>query len=229
MGKALFVTGTGTDIGKTYVTGLIVKKLRDAGYSGGSYKAALSGAEEDEHGNLLPGDALFVNDTANLNESADNLVSYVYKEAVSPHLAARLNNRPIELSKIKKDFARAKDKYEYLTMEGSGGIICPIRWDEEEHLLLADIVKELRLPALIVADAGLGTINAVVLTADYLARQQIPAKGVIFNNCHKGNVMEEDNARMVEELTGLKIVAFVRPGDKELDIPARTLADLYEE
>ena len=61
MGKGLFITGTGTDIGKTYVTGLIVKKLRDAGYNGGYYKAALSGAEPDEHGILQPGDALHVN------------------------------------------------------------------------------------------------------------------------------------------------------------------------
>ena len=52
MGKALFITGTGTDIGKTYVTGLIVKKLRDAGLNGGYYKAALSGAVLDEKGVL---------------------------------------------------------------------------------------------------------------------------------------------------------------------------------
>ena len=58
MGKCLFITGTGTDIGKTYVTGLIVKKLRDAGYNGGYYKAALSGAEPDETGALQPGTPL---------------------------------------------------------------------------------------------------------------------------------------------------------------------------
>ena len=66
MGKGLFITGTGTDIGKTYVTGLIVKKLRDAGYNGGYYKAALSGAEPDEHGVLQPGDALHVNRVAGI-------------------------------------------------------------------------------------------------------------------------------------------------------------------
>ena len=54
MKKALFITGTGTDIGKTYVTGLIVKKLRDAGLNAGYYKAALSGAEPDANGTLQP-------------------------------------------------------------------------------------------------------------------------------------------------------------------------------
>lgn len=55
MGKALFVTGTGTDVGKTYVTGLMVKKLKEAGRDAGYYKAALSGAEPDGEGTLIPG------------------------------------------------------------------------------------------------------------------------------------------------------------------------------
>ena len=76
MGKALFVTGTGTDIGKTYVTGLIVKCLRDAGLSAGYYKAALSGAEVAADGTLLPGDALHVARVAGL-DPADVTVSYV--------------------------------------------------------------------------------------------------------------------------------------------------------
>ena len=124
MGKALFITGTGTDIGKTYVTGLIVKKLREAGLDGGYYKAALSGAIPDEAGHLLPGDALYVNDTAGLGEKMENLVTYVYREAVSPHLAAKINHLPIDFDRVKADFARAKERYGYLTMEGSGGILC---------------------------------------------------------------------------------------------------------
>ena len=85
MGKGLFITGTGTDIGKTYVTGLIVKCLRDAGRNAGYYKAALSGAVRAEDGSLLPGDALHVNKVANIGETIPNLVSYIYEEAVSPH------------------------------------------------------------------------------------------------------------------------------------------------
>ena len=87
MGKALFITGTGTDVGKTYVTGLIVKCLRDAGLSASYYKAALSGAETAEDGSLLPGDALYVRRIAGLMEPADELVSYVYRDAVLPKAA----------------------------------------------------------------------------------------------------------------------------------------------
>ncbi len=226
MGKALFITGTGTDVGKTFVTGLIVKRLRGAGMNAGYYKAALSGAERAADGTLLPGDALHVNRVANIGESVENLVSYIYEEAVSPHLAARHTGRPIEFSQVQADYRRAKEKYGYLTVEGSGGIICPLRWEDGEHLVLDDLVARLGLPALIVADAGLGTINATVLTIEHLSLRHIPVRGVILNHW-TGGAMEEDNRRMIEEMTGIPVVALVGQGDEELSMEAGVLASLY--
>lgn len=227
MGKGLFITGTGTDIGKTYVTGLIVKCLRDAGMHAGYYKAALSGAERDAAGRLLPGDALHVNEVAGLGETMPHLVSYIYEEAVSPHLAAQRSGMPIDFDKVRRDFHAALTRYDYLTMEGSGGIICPLRWDETQHVVLDDLVKDLGLGTLVIADAGLGTINAVVLTIEHLRAREIPVRGIIFNHCHPGDFMEEDNARMVEEMTQVPVLAYVQPGDKELRMDAAELAALY--
>ena len=227
MGKGLFITGTGTDIGKTYVTGLIVKCLRDAGMQAGYYKAALSGAERDAEGRLLPGDALHVNEVAGLGETIPHLVSYIYEEAVSPHLAAQRSGMPIDFDKVRRDFQVALTRYDYLTMEGSGGIICPLRWDETQHVVLDDLVKDLGLGTLVIADAGLGTINAVVLTIEHLRAREIPVRGIIFNHCHPGNFMEEDNARMVEEMTQVPVLAYVQSGDKELRMDAAELAALY--
>ena len=73
MSKALFVTGTGTDVGKTYVTALLVKKLQETGKTNAYYKAAMSGNEQDPDGALLPGDALFVKNTAGLSQPADTM------------------------------------------------------------------------------------------------------------------------------------------------------------
>ena len=226
MGKALFVTGTGTDIGKTYVTGLIVKCLRDAGRSAGYYKAALSGAEVAADGTLLPGDALHVARTAGL-DAADVTVSYVYRDAVSPHLAARIEHRPMDFAKVAEDYRRAKERTDYLTVEGSGGIICPLRWDDDEHVVLDDLAVRLGLAALVVADAGLGTINAAVLTAEHLHARGIPLRGFIFNNW-QGGLMQEDNVRMVEEITGARVLARVPHGAAELPMGADALAELYE-
>ena len=229
MGKALFITGTGTDVGKTYVTALIVKCLRDAGLDAGYYKAAISGAEKDEEdGTLHAGDALYVKETAELSETQEELVSYVYEAAVSPHLAAQLDNNPIDFDVVEKDFRRALSQHEYITMEGSGGIICPLRWDKEQHVILDDLVLRLGLGALIVADAGLGTINAAVLTVEHLRARNIPIRGIILNRFHDGDIMEEDNLDMVEALTGVKVVATVKSGDEALDMDARELAKLYQ-
>ena len=203
MGKALFITGTGTDIGKTYVTGLIVKKLVDAGLRAGYYKAALSGAEVAADGTLLPGDAL------------------------SPHLAAQIEDRPMDFDKVEQDYHAAKERTDYLTVEGSGGIICPLRWDKEEHVILDDLVLRLGLSALVVADAGLGTINAAVLTAEHLKMRGIPLKGFIFNNW-TGGTMQEDNAKMVEALTGVRVLACVEHDAVELPMAADELAALYD-
>ena len=229
MGKALFITGTGTDVGKTYVTALIVKCLRDAGLDAGYYKAAISGAEKDEEdGTLHAGDALYVKEIAELSETQEELVSYVYEAAVSPHLAAQLDNNPIDFDVVEKDFRRALSQHEYITMEGSGGIICPLRWDKEQHVILDDLVLRLGLGALIVADAGLGTINAAVLTVEHLRARNIPIRGIILNRFHDGDIMEEDNLDMVEALTGVKVVATVKSGDEALDMDARELAKLYQ-
>ena len=226
MGKALFVTGTGTDIGKTYVTGLIVKCLRDAGRSAGYYKAALSGAEVAADGTLLPGDALHVARVAEL-DAADVTVSYVYRDAVSPHLAAQIEHRPMDFAKVAQDYRRAKERTDYLTVEGSGGIICPLRWDDDEHVVLDDLAVRLGLAALVVADAGLGTINAAVLSAEHLHARGIPLRGFIFNNW-QGGLMQEDNVRMVEEITGARVLARVPHGAAELPMGADVLAALYE-
>mgnify|MGYP003376630698 FL=1 len=227
MGKALFITGTGTDVGKTYVTGLIVRKLRQAGLNGGYYKAALSGAICDKDGVLQPGDALYVRRVAEMDESVENLVTYVYPEAVSPHLAAKMNHRPIDFDRVKSDFERAKSRYDYLTMEGSGGIICPLRWDNQQHMLLDDLVKRLHLGVLIVADAGLGTINSTVLTIEHLRAREIPVRGIIFNKYIPRDIMQDNNASMIEEMTGVKLLAYVKKGDTELDIDIDMLKNLY--
>ncbi len=219
MGKGLFVTGT--DTGKTYIAALMVKKLYEAGYHAGYYKAALSGAASIEES-----DAGYVKRIAGISQPDDTLLSYLYESAVSPHLASRLEGNPVDMEKVKRDYLRVREEYDYVTVEGSGGIVCPIRWDEGQKILLEDIIKLLGLSAVIAADAGLGSINAAVLTAEYLKSRNIGIKGVILNRYH-GGTMQEDNAEMIEKLTGVPVLAKVEEGGRELDIAPETLACCY--
>ena len=226
MSKSIFITGTGTDIGKTYVTGLIVKKLKEAGENAAYYKAAMSGNDRRADGSLIPGDALFVKKTSGIEQPLEQMCPYIYENAYSPHLASRIEGNPVEMDVVKEGYKNVCEKYDYITMEGSGGILCPICFDDAK-IQLEDIIHELDMPSIIIADAGLGTINSVVLTVEYMKSHDLPIKGIIFNNYHPGNVMEDDNIFMCEYMTGIKTLAKVKKYDTELDIDVELLKGLY--
>ena len=228
MSKALFVTGTGTDTGKTYITGLIVKKLQEAQKNPAYYKAAMSGNDRRPDGTLIPGDALAVQTMSGIDQSLTSMCPYVYEHAYSPHLASRLEGNPVVMDIVTHGFADVAADYDYVTVEGSGGILCPICFDEA-RIQLEDVVKELHLSSILIADAGLGTINSVVLTAKYMKTHGLPLKGIIFNHYHPGDVMEDDNIFMCEHMTGLPTLAKVQDGDTELDMNIDALCALYDE
>lgn len=223
MSKGVFITGTGTDVGKTYVSALLLGSMLEAGYSCGYYKAALSGASSFEES-----DAGFVKRFAKLSQTEDTLLSYRYRAPVSPHLAAQWEGNPVCIEKIRYDYAAVCGEYPFVVVEGSGGIVCPLRWEETEHILQEDIVTELALPTLVVADAGLGTINASVLTVHYLKSRNIPIKGIVLNH-FTGTAMQNDTAKMIEELTGVPILAFVKENDQTLSLSKDRLEMLFAE
>ena len=224
MSKNIFITATGTDIGKTYVSALIVKKMRESGFDCGYFKPVLSGVEEKD-GKLTASDCNYVVSTANIPTSADECVSYWWKEAVSPHLAAKRQNQEINIDKIKKDFENTKSKYDYLLVEGAGGITCPLRLQNGEKYLLKDLIKELRTNIIIVADGGLGTINSILLTVEYARNNNIEIEGIILNNFEPNNFMHQDNLKQVEYLTGIKVVATVEKGQQDIKL----LENLFKE
>lgn len=228
MSKGYFVTATGTDVGKTFVTALLVKKWRDSGIDAGYYKAALSGAELRD-GKWIAGDADYVKTVAGLPDAQEELVSYVYKEAVSPHLAARKEGNPVELSKVRADFEAATKRHEFVFVEGSGGIICPIRYDEPsavsangnpQKIFLTDIMKTVDVPLLIVTTAALGSINACVLTVEYARAQGLDIRGIIVNRYGiSGNLqMEDDNIKMMGDMTGLPILTKIPENSSDLGV-----------
>lgn len=221
MSKAIFITATGTDIGKTYVSGLIAKHMKDKGLNIGYYKAALSGSHD-----VSDSDAWHVKEKAELPDSYNEMVSYTYKHAYSPHLAAQIEGNPPDIDVIKRAYLDISAKHDYMIVEGSGGIICPIRYDDNKKIFLEDIIKELNIPSLIIADAGLGTINAAVLTIEYMINKNLKINGLILNRFETANEMHDDNKKMIEEMTGIKIIGVVIDGILKLD--DKNIESLFE-
>ena len=198
MNKTLFVTGTGTDVGKTYVSALILKKLVALGESAGYYKAAMSGDKTDDLGNPVAEDAEYAKRISGIEQSVE----------------AKSAGEQIDEETIMSGYEAVLSRYKYVVAEGSGGIVCPLRYDSQK-LFLSDVILKMNAPCVIVANSGLGAINAVALTAQYMRSLGIKIKGVIFNNYADDEICR-DNAYMCEQITGLKILAKVRRGDTEI-------------
>lgn len=204
MAKGVFIVGTDTDVGKTVVTAGLMHVLRSNGYNASYFKAALSGALEIE-GKLIPGDTKLVSEVSKLEEAYENITPYIYKTAVSPHLAAKTEKKPINLHVVRERYAYLKEKYDYIIAEGSGGIVCPLIDDERGVYSLEHLIKDLNMNVIIVARAGLGTINHTVLTVKYIKNLGIKIKGIIINN-YKDDFLCEDNIKMIEKLTKIPII-----------------------
>lgn len=204
MAKGVFIVGTDTDVGKTIVTAGLIHVLRSNGYNATYFKAALSGALQIGK-ELIPGDTKLACEVSNLVEDYKNITPYVYRAAVSPHLAAKLEDNPMNLDIIKEKYAYLKDKYDFVIAEGSGGIVCPLIDDERGLYLLENLIKDLNMSVIIVARAGVGTINHSVLTVKYIEALGIKIKGIIINN-YKEDLICDDNINMIENMTKVPII-----------------------
>ncbi len=202
--QGIFITATGTDIGKTYISALLVKKIREQNVNCGYFKPVLSGAENID-GKLVPGDAKYVVETAKLSCAPESCVSYIFEPAVSPHLASS----EIKQEKILADYKAHSAMYDFIVVEGAGGIVCPLNLSDTP-IIMADLIKLLGLDIIIVADAGLGTINSTVLTVEFAKQKGISVRGIILNNFDSENYMHQDNKLSIEKLTGIKVIATVK-------------------
>jgi dethiobiotin synthetase len=223
--KSLFVTGTGTDVGKTRACAAIARYFAGKGLSFAYYKAAASGTlklEESDPGRVKL--------AASLPQPDETLVSYLYEHPLSPHLAARVEGgRFVDPDAVEKAWRSLGRDYKYVLTEGAGGIICPIVYEKGRKLFYIDLLKRFGCGALIVADAGLGTINHTVLTFEYLKSHGVEVKGVLLNRWNGEDIMHRDNERMIREMTGLPIVAHISDGSKDLEDVTVPLEDLFDE
>ncbi|HEY9731680.1 MAG TPA: dethiobiotin synthase [Drouetiella sp.] len=156
---AFFVTGTGTDVGKTVISGILLSGL-EAKY----WKPIQSGE---------PTDTNFLKEITGLPGETFHTERHKFSQPVSPHLASSLSGVEIQL----QDFELPEHKDSHLIVEGAGGLLVPIN----ERDLIIDLIDYLRLPVIIVALSGLGTINHTLLSISALNARNIPILGVVMN------------------------------------------------
>lgn len=227
--KSLFITATGTDIGKTYVSALLVKKMREFGFNCGYFKPVLSGAKMDKNGDFIPEDCKFVIEKSGLQNKPMDCLSYCFQEAVSPHLASSRKGVKIEIDKIIVDYENYSQNFDYVLVEGAGGITCPLVVEDDKVVLLSDLVLKMGQSVLLVADAGLGTINSVLTSVEYMNSKNIEIVGIVLNNYDDTDFMHVDNKVMVAKLTGLPIIATVPKDCGDIEILKEDLEKMFKE
>lgn len=205
MAEGIFITGTDTEVGKTIVAAGLIYMLRAKGYNAVYYKAAASGEGE---GGEIPSDPEIVCRVSYLKEDIKNITPYRYKASVSPHLAARLERNPIDRRVVMERFNRLKEKYDYIVAEGSGGIVCPLIDDERGVYLLQDLIKDFKMNVIVVARAGLGTINHTAITVSYIQKLGIKVKGIIISG-YSHCILCDDNVRMIKKLVSVPVLGVV--------------------
>lgn len=222
--KGLFITATGTEVGKTVITGALAAGLKELGLSIGVMKPMASGGVINQKGQLVSEDASFLMKAAGIDEEQRKLVNpFCFAPPLTPAVAAKVSGVQVDLSQVHQAYYQLGQLYEGLLVEGAGGMIAPL-WEE---YLVTDLMKEWVLPAIIVARPNLGTINHTVLTAAYAKQQGIPVAGVIINGWEeaKAGVLEHSNLEYIERLTGLPILGKF-PQSEAIDVAANETAAL---
>jgi malonyl-CoA O-methyltransferase len=181
--KGLFVTGTGTDVGKTVVAACLVKAL-DADY----WKPIQSGLKLGDEAS----DSKTVTALAGLTPSRLHPCTYSLQAALSPHEAARLEGVTISMDAITLPVTKAP-----LVVEGAGGLLVPLN----EFDLMIDLIARLALPVVVVADSGLGTINHTLLSLQALRARDLAVLGVIVNG-----PLNQANCQAIEKYGKINII-----------------------
>lgn len=199
----VFITGTDTNVGKTYVTELISKHLLGCGFDVSVMKPISTGLKKDN-------DAVHLKKALKLKDPISLINPVNLRLPLAPYTASKLLNKPINLKKIFTAFNKLKEKHKIVIVEGIGGVFVPIK----KNYFVKDLIKDLNIPVIIIAKAGLGTINHTLLTIETLKKQNIKILGVIMNGYKGNDLSEKTNVGIIREITKLPILGLLKHKSK---------------
>ena len=171
-----FITGSDTDVGKTYIGSEIVRQLCALGFNLETRKPAESGCKTNDSGQLLTHDARALREANNHQETIERIAPYRFRTAVAPHRAARIEGSEIFLQNL-VDACSQDDPDSCLIVEGAGGFYSPLA----ENALNADLASALQLPAIIVVRNRIGAVNQALLTVQAVESRQLQVAAIILN------------------------------------------------
>jgi dethiobiotin synthase len=208
--RGIFVTGTGTDVGKTVVAAGLLRLFRSLGVDAVPMKPVQTGVLRDADGHLRAPDLELALSAARLSPDAaerGRMTPYLYEPPCAPHLAARLYGNPVDLSVIADAARWLARRHEALVVEGAGGVLAPIG---EGHTM-ADLMTLLALPVVLVSPGGLGAINHALLSIEAIRARGLRLAGVVMTETRPvpevSRYIHEDNVRTIAQAGETRILA----------------------
>jgi dethiobiotin synthetase len=202
----LFVTGTDTGVGKTVVAGAIAHWFHRRHRRVAVCKIAATGCARRREG-LVSEDAEFLAVCADAKHPLDLIAPLRYAEPLAPAIAAQRAGRPIDWFMLGNAIRLMSQSSDVMIIEGVGGIMVPM---DEDHTVL-DVAVALKIPAIVVARPGLGTINHTLLTVRALRSAGVQVAGVVVNRYppDSAGIAEETNPRAIEHWGKVPVVCVV--------------------
>lgn len=184
-----FITGSDTNVGKTYIACEIVRQLRQRGIGIETRKPVESGCVLSTAGDLLTHDAAALQQANDHHESIERIAPYRFRAALAPHRAARLENRELYLEALVEACSRDHPGHRLL-VEGAGGFYSPLA----ENGLNADLASALQLPVIIVVNDRIGAVNQALMTAEAVQNRQLRVAAIVLNAVEAPTNDAMDNA-----------------------------------
>ena len=193
-GKGLFICGTDTGVGKTYVSTLLISELCKAGLRVAAMKPVASGARII-HGELVNDDALQLMQATNVSCAYETVNPYCFAPAVAPHLAAQEIGTVIDIGIIEQNYRKLAVQADVVIVEGVGGWSVPIN----DTQTMAHVAATLQLPVLMVVGMRLGCLNHALLTAQAIRQSGSQLAGWFANILEPDMTMLEGNISSLKE------------------------------
>ena len=201
--KSLFITGTDTDVGKTYVTAGLAVSLRNMGIDVGVMKPFAAGIPQKK--GFKSEDLEILANAAQINDSESLLNPQFFPIPASPYTAWKNLKIKPKINKIISNFKKLSQIHSTILVEGMGGIMTPIL----KNYFVTDLIKDLKIPAILVTRTKIGSINHTIMTVNMCKKYKIQIKGIVINDFDSGGYKTKELTRDLKNLTGVPILGSI--------------------
>ena len=201
--KSIFIAGTDTDVGKTYITAGLAIALRKMDIDVGVMKPFAAGTAQKK--NFKSEDVEILARAAQIDDPENLINPQFFPISASPYTAWKnLRTKP-KVSTILLSFKKLSKLHDLILVEGMGGIMTPILKD----YFITNLIKEMKIPTVIVTRSKVGTINHTIMTIQMCKRYKIPVKGIIINDFDDNGYSIKNLTRDLQSLTGVKVLGSI--------------------